>query len=136
MKLIHQHNMYKLEFSHDTEMLRDPERMEEFLSVLITEVLGMVICIPPRVVRVEDPGNLGCTGSANLTTSHVAFHHWEASDVNGSPFMMLDIYSCKCYDTDAVLDYLGICFPTLLRVRSVQVDRSDVLLYNREDFYD
>jgi len=47
----------------------------------------------------EDEG--GVTGVIVLSTSHIAVHTWPAR-----PFLVLDLFSCRPFDTGAVLSHL------------------------------
>lgn len=73
---------------------------KEFLVNLV-HLVGMQPVTEPQAVYVGDAGNEGFTGSINLATSHAAFHIW---DRNG--LLMFDIYSCKDFDENLVIDFI------------------------------
>jgi len=103
MGLIHKHLLLKLRLRKAPMYLDDPVFWEELLKHLIINVLKMAIVIEPRAVLVTDPDNFGVTASANLSTSHVALHVWSKEE---RPFIQMDVYSCRDFDSLDVTDYL------------------------------
>ena len=89
-----------------TAYLTDPPRTveqgERWLLELV-ELVGMEILIPPICVYCLDEGNEGLTGLVGLTTSHASFHCW--SEVE-QPFFQYDLYSCREFDPEVVVDHL------------------------------
>ena len=51
----------------------------------------------------DDPENRGLTGQAWLTTSHTAIHAWDACE---QPFLKFDVYSCKEFEVETVVNFL------------------------------
>ena len=49
----------------------------------------------------EEGVNGGCTGVAIITTSHMVLHTW-----NASKDFQFDLYSCKEFDREIVVDHL------------------------------
>ncbi len=82
---------------------RTEETLNEWLKELVDKV-GMVVVAGPTSVYVNEPGNEGVTGTITLATSHASIHVWD----NETPSLVqFDIYSCKEYDIDVVLDHLN-----------------------------
>jgi len=130
MGLIHKHLLMKIEFNGVYSYYDDPEFWTMFVDTMITEKLGMKIAIPSKAVLVADPDNYGVTGSANLTTSHIAWHVWSRTEV---PVLQFDVYSCQCFDEDALIDWMiQVLGPDLVEtIRYKVLDREDVLVYNK-----
>ena len=87
--------------------VNNPPRTEELLNIWLRELVdkvGMVVVAGPTSVYVNEPGNEGVTGTITLATSHASIHVWD----NETPSLVqFDIYSCKEYDIDVVLDHLN-----------------------------
>jgi len=82
---------------------RTEETLNEWLKELVDKV-GMVVVAGPTSVYVNEPGNEGVTGTITLATSHASIHVWD----NETPSLVqFDIYSCKEYDIDVVLEHLN-----------------------------
>jgi S-adenosylmethionine/arginine decarboxylase-like enzyme len=64
----------------------------------------MVVVAGPTSIYVDEPGNEGITGTITLATSHAAIHIWDA---NTPSLVQFDIYSCKEYSIETVLDHLN-----------------------------
>ncbi len=88
----HKHLLLKARMEHVPLALSTEPLGEEFLRVIVEDVLHMNIAIAPRCHFVQDEGNKGLTGIVCLTTSHASFHHWSETGL-----LMLDVYSCKNY---------------------------------------
>ncbi len=80
-------------------------RGEAWLTELV-EKIGMKILIDPQAVYCNTLGNEGVTGIVCLETSHASFHSWSFMD---KPFIKFDVYSCKHFDAQTVLDHFA-CF--------------------------
>lgn len=82
---------------------RKVEDVSDWLSRLVEKV-GMVVVAGPTSVRVDEPGNEGCTGTVTLSTSHASIHIWDA----GSPALIqFDLYSCKKFEVESVREHLN-----------------------------
>jgi S-adenosylmethionine/arginine decarboxylase-like enzyme len=84
----------------------------------------------PQAVYITADGNEGITGSINLATSHIAGHVWDTSEL-----LMFDIYSCKPFDSDAVVAKLASYFDGFRDVHWLYVDREkfNVALYRADN---
>ena len=96
-KLVHQHLLVR---AHVSKPMETVEQSNAFLHELIKRA-GMRTVIEPRSVIVTTPGNEGPTGTANLSTSHVAVHSWPQERL-----IQFDLYSCKCFDAHKVISIL------------------------------
>lgn len=69
----------------------------------LVELIDMQILMESRAIFCEDLGNEGVTGIVGLTTSHASFHSWHDAP---RPFINLDVYSCRNFDTKVIFDHL------------------------------
>ena len=87
--------------------VKNPPKTEEGLNKWLTELVhkvGMQVVAGPTSVYVNEPGNEGVTGTITLATSHAAIHVWD----NEKPSLVqFDIYSCKEYSIETVLDHFN-----------------------------
>ena len=86
--------------------VKNPPKTAETLNVWLSELVSKVdmkVVAGPTSVYVDEPGNEGVTGTITLATSHAAIHIWDAE----KPAMFqFDIYSCKDYDPNVVLNHI------------------------------
>ena len=87
--------------------VNNPPKTEEvlnsWLKTLVSKV-GMVVVAGPTSIYVNEPGNEGITGTITLATSHASIHIWDAVVPS---LVQFDIYSCKEYDINEVLNHLN-----------------------------
>ena len=103
--------------------VKNPPRSEEILNNWFKELVDKVrmkVVAGPTSVYVDEPGNEGITGTVTLATSHASIHIWDHYEL---PMVQFDIYSCKCFTFEQVLD----CFMPwdLKRVEWVMIDRNN-----------
>jgi len=108
-------------------LLGDTDRVDQFLRHLVQN-LGMRMLGEPVIHEVEvdiskllavpfeDEG--GVTGTAVLSTSHVAIHTWPVRHT-----FVLDCFSCRDYSTEVLLNALFRAFGTY-SCKVVEVDCS------------
>ena len=100
-------NHYKFLFIGDRKKLGDVELVKKFVGELIPAIrmtlLGEVhaYSVPIELAKAsleceEDEGGVTCVGV--LSTSHVAIHTWPERS-----YAVLDVYSCREFDSDTVL---------------------------------
>lgn len=94
------------------------EEGESWLRELVVKI-GMKILIEPKAVVCDTFGNEGVTGIVCLETSHASFHSWSSVD---KPFINFDVYSCKHFDAQTVLDHFE-CFEPVRHQYAV-IDRN------------
>lgn len=79
---------------------KDIDTLTDWVKRLVENV-NMQILVQPNLVYCDTPGNEGITGTTVIETSHCAFHIWD----NGNPpVMQFDLYSCKRFDPNVVID--------------------------------
>lgn len=103
----------------------NPPKAEEVLNNWLTTLVhkvGMQVVAGPTSVYVDEPGNEGITGTITLATSHAAIHIWDA---NVPGLVQFDIYSCKEYSIESVLDHLNEF--GLVSYEWIYIDRNDSL---------
>ena len=86
--------------------VENPPKTAETLNVWFSELVSKVdmkVVAGPTSVYVDEPGNEGVTGTITLATSHAAIHVW---DVEEPAMFQFDIYSCKDYDPNVVLNHI------------------------------
>jgi len=98
---------------------RDPEEFNQWLRELVEKV-DMKILMGPYSTYCCTDGNEGLTGLVCIETSHSSAHFWEN---DGQPFLRMDLYSCKTFDTQTVLSHLSVFEP--IQIDFVVVDRND-----------
>jgi S-adenosylmethionine/arginine decarboxylase-like enzyme len=82
---------------------KSSETLNAWLKSLVDKV-GMAVVAGPTSVYVDEPGNEGITGTITLATSHAAIHVWDAETPS---LVQFDIYSCKEYSIEKVLDHIN-----------------------------
>ena len=98
--------------------LDEAETIANFLKALVARV-GMRILAGPLTAAEDGPGDKrGKSGVVILYESHAALHTYPEL---GEAF--LDIFSCKAYDTKAVLEMLEEFFGTYSILEQDQFDR-------------
>jgi S-adenosylmethionine/arginine decarboxylase-like enzyme len=101
----------------------NPPKQEKELNAWLAELVekvGMVVVAGPTSVYVDEPGNEGITGTVTLATSHAAIHVWDAKLPSMFQF---DIYSCKEFETEVVLDHIDKF--GLENCQWMKIDRND-----------
>ena len=103
----------------------NPPKTEEVLNnwfrALVKKV-GMNVVAGPTSVYVNEPGNEGITGTVTLSTSHSSIHVWDAEVPS---LIQFDIYSCKEYDINTVIDHLNEFY--LTSYEWILIDRNNDL---------
>jgi S-adenosylmethionine/arginine decarboxylase-like enzyme len=122
----HQHLLVKCTFKNQ---LREVEKLNQWFRDLVEKV-GMKVVAGPTSVMVSEPGNEGLTGTVTLATSHASIHIWDEV----KPYMLqFDIYSCKCFDVNVVLDHMNDTFD-IIEYQWMQIDRNDKLKVSETGF--
>lgn len=87
-------------------IVRNPLLTEEEVNCWLAElvnIIDMEILIPPVSKYCDIQGNEGVTGTVVITTSHMSIHIWPTGE---KPYIKLDIYSCKDFCCQEVIDYV------------------------------
>lgn len=87
------------------------------ILIEIPKLIGMKILSGPNIVRDYNPDNLGITGVAIVSFSHITIHTFEKT---GEIF--IDIFSCKPFDYEKVKQYLS----DKLKVSVNQVETQEI----------
>ena len=92
------------------DKLNQEEYMLDFLEDLVLELeMKLLPGLPknPFFVTCEKEGNEGITAGAIIDTSHIMLHTWNKDN----PIVMqLDIYSCKPFNVQKVLNFIQNSF--------------------------
>lgn len=116
-KPFHQHLLVKGTIRKATN---STDVINQWFRNLVTKV-GMVVVAGPTSVYINELGNEGLTGTVTLATSHASIHIWDAANPK---FFQFDIYSCKCYDIQTVIDHLNEEFD-MIEFEYMEIDRND-----------
>lgn len=98
---------------------RTPAQVERWLTDLVAKV-DMKVLMGPYALRCETDGNEGVTGIVCIETSHASIHVWDTGCI---PFAKMDLYSCKDFDANVVVDHFADFGPTSIDV--LVVDRNE-----------
>ena len=89
-----------------------PPQTEEQTIIWMKELIkkiDMKILAGPFSAKVDKKGNEGITCATIIETSHVVIHTWDAII---PALVQLDVYSCKDFKKQDVLDCLEQFYPT------------------------
>lgn len=89
----------------------------------LVELVDMEVFMGARARYCEDPDNSGITGDVVITTSHSSIHIWDKPGKDGLPYLEFDLYSCKEFDPEVVLNHLRVF--DLVKVDWMLIDRSN-----------
>lgn len=117
--LNHQHVMIHATFA------RPPKTVEEMDAWLVdvVDAVDMKVLMGPFSTHCATPGNVGVTGVIVLETSHASAHCWDEAKV---PFMNCDLYSCKRFDVEAIIEILMRFEPYYVHVMLVDRNHNGV----------
>ena len=101
MQLDHKHLLIRAEVT-DCPMRDDLGYVLGWMNKLIDRI-DMKLMQGPAISYVDQPGNRGTTCMALIETSHIVIHIWDESDPG---IIQLDIYSCKEFKLDIVMDHI------------------------------
>jgi S-adenosylmethionine decarboxylase len=90
----------------DYEKISDLQYVFQVLNDL-PDAIGMTKIIQPYVFPYSGlvPEDKGITGVVVIAESHITFHSFTEKD-----YFFFDIFSCKHFDVDAVVDYIVKAF--------------------------
>ena len=124
---IHQHLLLKARLSGESRLLYPEYNMVEKngkgMLVDIVAAVGMTPVTAAQCVYITAEGNEGITGSINLAESHIAFHVWD-----NARLLMLDVYSCKVFDSATVLAVIKEYCPGIQFEYIMTIDRANGIL--------
>jgi len=99
----------------------DVEKLNKWFIDLVHKV-EMEVVAGPTSVYVNEIGNEGLTGTVTLATSHSSIHIWDSFPES---LFQFDIYSCKIFDVNVVLEHLDQM--KLIKYDWLVIDRNDGL---------
>jgi S-adenosylmethionine/arginine decarboxylase-like enzyme len=73
---------------------------ESWIRSIVSKI-DMELLYQPIAVRCNDAHNEGISAFCLITTSHIALHSWDEVEPN---LVQLDIYSCKNFSRNLILD--------------------------------
>lgn len=94
------------------------DSLNEWFKNLVNKI-DMTVVAGPTSIYVDDEGNEGITGTVTLATSHSSIHIWDRLK---EPLFQFDIYSCKKYEVQTVINHLNEM--ELLNFDWVAIDRN------------
>lgn len=99
---------------------KDANRLSDWCKEVVAAV-GMKVIAGPLVVYGDMPGNAGYTAVTILDFSHLAIHSWDEV----SPGLIeFDLFSCKDFDVNIVLD----------KLEEFDIVSHSIMMVNRDDF--
>jgi S-adenosylmethionine/arginine decarboxylase-like enzyme len=116
-----------IDFNHKhilllAENLSNPLNNIEDISAWLLELVkkvDMKVLMGPYVTYCDTEGNEGITGIVVIETSHCSVHIWSSVE---KPFLQADLYSCKDFDPQLVINHFAIFEPE--KVKYLVVDRN------------
>ncbi len=112
------HLMMRLDEIENSAALDCPDAIERYLSDLVTGIDMRILSGPHVSTEDGDPERYGHSGVVVLYESHAAVHTYPHRRA-----MFLDVFSCKEFDTDAVVRLTTEAFGSFQVVESTAVDR-------------
>ena len=104
--LVHKHLLIRAEVK---KPLQNRNRTIKFLRRMI-KAINMKAMYGPTASYCKMPGNRGVTAFAIIETSHIAMHIWDEPNPG---LIQLDIYSCKEFKLDIVMNHIKQYFNVL-----------------------
>ena len=127
MKLEHKHLLIRAEVT-DCPMRDDLGYVLSWMNNLIDKI-DMKLMQGPNITYVDQKGNRGITCMALIETSHIVLHIW---DEQSPGLFQLDVYSCKSFDLNIVLNCLQESF-NISKMQYKFLDRkSDLILIDEK----
>ena len=127
MKLEHKHLLIRAEVI-DCPMRDDLGYVLSWMNNLIDKI-DMKLMQGPNITYVDQEGNRGITCMALIETSHIVLHIW---DEQSPGLFQLDVYSCKSFDLNIVLNCLNESFK-ISKIQYKFLDRkSDLILIDEK----
>jgi len=123
MNVEHKHLLVRAEVDN-CPMKNELGYVLTWMNGLISKI-NMKLMHGPNISYIDQAGNRGITCMALIETSHIVLHIWDEAKPG---LFQLDVYSCKSFDLNIVIESLRKSFS----VRKIQykfLDRkSDLLL--------
>ena len=100
-RLVHKHLLVRAEVNSPPLYNYSSDGLNKEIKNLIKHI-DMEILSGPHSAYCEEPGNLGWSSTAIITTSSITFHSWTETGV-----IQLDMYSCKDFRIRDVFTWLA-----------------------------
>jgi S-adenosylmethionine/arginine decarboxylase-like enzyme len=100
-KLVHKHLLVRAEVNSPPLYSYSSDRLNAEISNLVKHI-DMEIMSGPHSAYCVEPGNIGWSSTAIITTSSITFHSW--TELN---LIQLDVYSCKNFKIKDVFMWLA-----------------------------
>jgi len=100
-RLVHKHLLVRAEVNSPPLYNYSSDGLNKEIKNLIKHI-DMEILSGPHSAYCEEPGNLGWSSTAIITTSSITFHSWTETGV-----IQLDVYSCKDFRIRDVFTWLA-----------------------------
>lgn len=117
MELAHHHLLVNCTFN--STPFQSASYCEWWIQGIIDEI-GMNPLYGPLAVSCHNEYNTGLSAFAIIDTSHISLHSWDNLSPN---LVQLDVYSCKKFDKDIILNAVKDKNPLSLKYKFI--DRSD-----------
>ena len=118
MQLDHKHLVLRAEVD-DCPAEESLHEVLEWMKNLIKKI-DMKLMQGPAVCYVDQPGNRGTTCMALIETSHIVIHIWDEPEPG---IIQLDIYSCKEFKLDIVMNHIKQYF-SVINIQYKFLDRT------------
>lgn len=112
----HKHLLINATF--DSTPFKDTNFTSDWIRFIVSKI-DMELLHEPVSVYCDAPNNEGISAFCLITTSHIALHSWGKTSPN---LVQLDIYSCKEFNRDLILEEMKKFSPTRLGCK--YLDRS------------
>lgn len=119
----HKHLIIRAEVNNPPKI---PKDAEQWLLELVKKIdMKLLSCIShnPNSGYCTVNGNRGLTAVVLIETSHIILHSWDESD---PALIELDLYSCKDFNVDDVIEHLDEFNPS--KIEYMFIDRTDKLV--------
>ena len=93
-------------------------RLDNDLKALV-KIIDMKILSGPHTVWCDTPGNVGYSSAIIIETSSITWHSW-----NHTNELHLDIFSCKDFSIESVLNWLSRFNPTNIQYKFLDRDNN------------
>ena len=107
-------------------------KSEDVLSRMLNDVVNMIcmrVMMGPYSKYLDVQGNRGITGVVVIETSHLSCHIW---DEQFPHLIQLDIYSCKDFDPQVVINVVDSYF-CFIDYQIMVIDRNEGLKLLKEE---
>ena len=112
----HKHLLMRVEVLNPP---KDRPHVEAWLVELVNKI-GMVLAAGPISAYITKEGNEGLTACVLIETSHITMHVWDEAT---PPFIQFDLYSCKEFKIDDVIDHFNVFHP--VDIKTLLIDRNN-----------